>query len=503
MADNPIQANPVVSLLLKSPLTPAQRRSASEAFSSAVDEDDLVSRMESLKLPKNVMADLWDLKAAAPAQVETPQGPQGSAIGRFASGAAEMLNPIEMVKGLVHTALHPIDTAGNILAAANAQREKAHEAQDRGDYGEMAARSVAAAIPVVGPMAADIGEQIGSGDVAGGLGKVAGMAAPMLVGEAVAAKGAPNPVKADRLAREAASTVADRVLAPGNPKYKAAAQKVAPELLKRGVQGDRVAVQQWADDLISTSKQAIDDALNTYPKTAQLPTAKAVSILDDALADMKFDGEVHPSLQSAYDELKTQRDFIAQRPTMAPDDLRRLRQKLDGIADRAGAFAKAKGDVALGDAGDAAYKAGNAVRATVAEQMPELSVPNADMHLGLAVKDILDPVKGRPKTSTAPMGVTGGLSTTGAIAGSVASTIPIVKSIAAFVASDLLPRIRNAQVSPENQLRLANNMYQLSESLKAGKVSAAQKALLNIGMVVPGVSGEVGRLTATPAGTTK
>lgn len=513
MAENPNQANPVVSLLLKSPLTPAQRRSASEAFSSAANEDDLVTRMESLKLPKNVMADLWDLKAATPAQTDTPQGPQGSALGRFASNAGEMLNPVTMAKGLWNAAPipqalggsgvieGPLNAATGILSAANDQRVKAHEAMDRGDYGEMAARSVAAAIPIVGPLAAEAGEQIASGDVAGGLGKATGILAPMALGM-MRQSPAKNAVKADALRREAEGIVSDRVLAPGNPKFKVAAQKAAPELLKRGVEGERIAIQQWADDLIGSADQQIDD-LATKHAADRLPTGPTLKTLDTAMQQMTFDGpkgpQVNPAFQSAYDELAKQRQFVADRGAdMSLADMRRLRQSLDALSKRAGAFSKASGDLGLSAVEDAVLETGNALRDQIATSRPEFAGPNADMHLGLSVRDILNPAKGRPKTGSVTTGATGGMHTTGAIIGASAAKVldkvPLMQPIAAYVASEVIPKIREAQVSPQNQLRLAQDKFKLAEALKAGKPSVAQSVLRNMSMYVPGLSG-VGRIT--------
>lgn len=498
MADNP---NPVVALLLKSPLTPTQRRSASEAFSAATNEDDLQDRMVAMKLPKAVMADLWDLKASQPAQVDTPQGPQGSALGRFASNLAEQVNPVTIAEGLYNTVRHPIDTAGNILSAANDQRVKAHDAMDRGDYGEMAAHSVAAAIPILGPMAADAGEQIGSGDVAGGLGKATGILAPMALGM-MRKSPANNAVKADALTREAEGIVADRVLAPGNPKFKAPAQRVAPEILKRGVQGDRIAIQQWADDLIGNADQQIND-LATKHGADRLPTAPTLKTLDDAMAKMQFDGpqgpQVNPALQGAYDELAKQRQFVADRGAdMSLADMRRLRQSMDALSKRAGAFSKANGDLNLSAVEDAVLETGNALRDQIASSRPEFAGPNADMHLGLTVRDILDPAKGRPKTGSVTTGATGGMHTTGAIIGASAAKaldkLPLMQPIAAYVASEVIPKIREAQVSPQNQLRLAQDKFKLAEALKAGKPSIAQSVLRNMSMYVPGLTG-VGRIT--------
>lgn len=513
MDQNPDQPNPVVALLLKAPLTPAQRRSASEAFSASANEDDLVTRMESLKLPRNVMADLWDLKSATPTQVETPQGPQGSAVERFALNAGQGLAniatglwdslPIPQSLGGAGVVQGPLNAVTGVLSASNDQRQKAHEALDRGNYGEMAARSLAAALPGIGPEVADIGDQAASGDVAGALGRFATtVALPLGVTKAMGRSTAAKATKADALRREAEGMVADRVLAPGNPKFRTPAQRVAPELLKRGVQGDRIAIQQWADDLISGADQQIND-LATKHGADRLPTGPTLQTLDDAMSKMTFDGpkgpQVNPAFHSAYDELAKQRQFVADRGAdMSLSDMRRLRQSLDALSKRAGAFSKASGDLSLSAVEDAVLETGNALRDQIASSRPEFSGPNADMHLGLTVRDILDPAKGRPKTGSVTTGATGGMHTTGAIIGASAAKVldkvPLMQPIAAYVASEVIPKIREAQVSPQNQLRLAQDKFKLAEALKGGKPSIAQSVIRNMSMYVPGLSG-VGRIT--------
>ena len=547
--------DPVVSLLLKSPLTPAQRRAASEAFTGSANEDELVTKMEGLKLPKQVMADLWDLKVANPSQpISEPKGPEGSALGRFASNLGEQINPVTMVKGVWNTLPipqamggqgiieGPYNAAAGILGAANEQRLKAHEEMDKGNYGQMAARSVAAAIPILGPAAAAAGEQIGSGDIEGGLGKSVGIVGPMLLafGALKGKSTAQTAAKAGALEREAVQQVAQKVLAPKDRKYQPMAQDAAKELLKRGVQGDRVAIQQWADDLINDAASRIDEVIDRYPETQTLKTRPVLDMLDDTLKSMEFDTappaknpmqgvvtnaqgqparlagkaapsapprgghghaapqnpRVNPVLQAEYDAIKAQRDFIAQRgDDMTFADMRRLRQSLDRVGQTAKARAKAAGDMSLDVMERATSEAGNAVRRQIAAERPELAGPNADMHLGIAVRDILDPVKGRPAAPpSSPHGVTGGYHATAALIGSGLSNVPGLKAIGAYVASEVLPKLREAQVSPANQLRLANDKFKLAQSLKAGKVSTAQSILRNMSMYIPGLTG-IGRIT--------
>lgn len=492
--------DPVVSLLLKSPLTPAQRRAASEAFTGSANEDDLVTRMEGLNLPKQVMAGLWDLKASNPSQQISEQpGPEGSALGRFASNLGEQINPVTIAKGLANTVMHPIDTAGGILSAANEQRLKAHDELKKGNYGQMAARSVAAAIPILGPAAAQAGEQIGAGDIAGGLGKAMGIVWPMLAVGALRKSPAKNAVKADALEREAVQQVAQKVLAPKDRRYQASAQDVAPELLKRGVQGDRVGIQQWADDLISDAQTRIDDVIAQYPATQTLKTQPIVAELTKAMDELGFDGpqgrQVNPTYSDLHAKFAEMKAFIEGRGAdMSFADMRRLRQQLDTVSSESGAFAKAKGDRGLSAAEQATKDTANAIRRQIAAERPELAGPNADMHLGIALRDILNPVKGRPAAPpSATTGATGGLHATGALVGSMLDVGPL-KPLAAFVGSRVIPALREAQVSPQNQLRLAQDKFKLAQALKAGKTSVAQGVIRNMSMYVPGLSG-LGRIT--------
>ncbi len=113
--------------------------------------------------------------AGAAPKSETKAAPDSrSATRRFVSGAAEMLNPVTMAKGWYQTVRHPLDTASAIYGQQGAEFDKAVQAAREGRYSEMAGHGAAAFLPVVGPLAASIGEQAGSGDIAGAAGRLAG-----------------------------------------------------------------------------------------------------------------------------------------------------------------------------------------------------------------------------------------------------------------------------------------------------------------------------------------
>ena len=103
----------------------------------------------------------------------------------------------------------------SVLQQSGQQLGKAYNAVTKGDYPsqpledrrlEGAGYAASAAVPVLGPMAAKAGEQIGSGDYAGGLGTAAGTLVQALA--PAIARGATRAVKGTAAAFDADPTVA-------------------------------------------------------------------------------------------------------------------------------------------------------------------------------------------------------------------------------------------------------------------------------------------------------
>jgi hypothetical protein len=172
MADQDIEA------YLRSLKTSDRVRAAAwDAIYTVPDDAQAQTVLQQLTLPDAAKAAIWDARSRVKATSanETPAGPEGSAVGRFIGGAAEMLNPVSAVKGLATAVMNPIDTAGAIYNAHAEQFGKAKEAFGQGRYSEAAGHGMAGVVPIIGPAAAGVGEQIGAGDVAGGLGAGAGL----------------------------------------------------------------------------------------------------------------------------------------------------------------------------------------------------------------------------------------------------------------------------------------------------------------------------------------
>ncbi len=120
-----------------------------------------------------------------------PGTPGSGSAGRFVSGFTRAVNPIPGIKAIAtdpQGLKHGIET--NIFEPQADQFSKAADAiHGRGEFAgmspigrasEVAGHGLAGALPLVGPAAANAGDRIGNGDVAGGLGETAGLIAPML-----------------------------------------------------------------------------------------------------------------------------------------------------------------------------------------------------------------------------------------------------------------------------------------------------------------------------------
>lgn len=105
----------------------------------------------------------------------SPTPVSGSALRRFIGNAASMVNPVNIATGLYQAVTNPLETGSAILQSHGEQFGKAKTALGEGRFSEAAGHGMASVLPVIGPMAAHVGEQIASGDVAGGLGAGAGL----------------------------------------------------------------------------------------------------------------------------------------------------------------------------------------------------------------------------------------------------------------------------------------------------------------------------------------
>lgn len=431
--------------------------------------------------------------------------------------AVDLAGGVANAVGLTGNGFHPLDAAwdaGKGLLKAQwdqavlaAQKAKAAANGDPLSASEAVGHGLAAILPILGPAAADVGEHGAQGDIAGMVGGGLGLLSPFALkyGLELKQRAANTPAQADRLSREAEQTVAQRVLAPANPKYKPTATAIAGDILKRGLSGDRVALQQAAEQGMADAGNAIDAATAAQGgKTAAVPTQPIVDALSKRIDEFKINGETIPTAADRVAHLTQLRDYIQKMGAQAPlGDILKMRDEFYDTAAKAGGYART-GNASMGDLAWAAREAGSAIREHLADLNPDAASARADYSFWKSINDVLDPNLGRPKATNAPSGVTGGRATVGAVAAEAIGNTPLGKAAAAIGLGKILPWIQDVVASPQWQLAKASQKYALAQAIRNGQPALAQGILVKISAGLPRSGGGTSMVasdqdTPTPA----
>ena len=124
-------------------------------------------------------------------------GNHPSAFSRFVGNAASAFNPFPAMRQIATDPMGPAAGLGNAVAAPMADQAMTaiRAAKGQGEFSGMrpwerglsaTGHGAAAMIPYIGPAAANAGDQIGSGDVAGGIGSGIGLVGSVLAPGAIA-----------------------------------------------------------------------------------------------------------------------------------------------------------------------------------------------------------------------------------------------------------------------------------------------------------------------------
>lgn len=215
--------------------------------------------------------------------VTTAPAPESHPVSDFASNFGAAINPFP---GLKQAITHPIDTA---KGAVNAQLDQFKQArQDFSNTKEMpnlsdrlmsaGGHTLAGLVPLVGPAAAHAGEQIGSGDIAGGIGTGVGIALPFMLGAAgvgpnAMARGLGKAIKAP------AGPIAETAL--GVRKLDRAYGRTPGQAILEETGGVRPStVAASAQSKLGNLNSDLDTMVNASNQPASLTPAR--TILDDA-----------------------------------------------------------------------------------------------------------------------------------------------------------------------------------------------------------------------------
>jgi hypothetical protein len=270
-----------------------QRRTLSEAEFNGI-RDRLLSQA-----PEGLKPDAFERWATsrmhqAVAEAEYSPAPvEGSAGGRFMSNLAEGLNPQAIVQGLWRAGTHPVETAKTMLGAQAGEFEKSKALAGEGRYTEAGGHGLAAALPLVGPMAAQAGEQMATGDVAGGFGSATSLLAPMAIPSAIrggarAVRGLSPAGTAESVAgslEQGAANRFQRVTAPqvgaNKTRFGNMAESVSGDLARAEGTGawTREGLHDVVQQRLVTAEQALDAAADARLASRPVPVRPIVEAL--------------------------------------------------------------------------------------------------------------------------------------------------------------------------------------------------------------------------------
>lgn len=479
-------------------------------------------------------------EAIGKAEYETQAiGPDArGGLRRAVTGAAEVLNPLNIIEGTLQMAASPLDTTRQVWSDMGAQAGKAREAFGEGRYLEAGAHGLASALPMLGPAAADTGEQIAEGDVAGGIGRGVAfglMASPSAVrGGVNAARSLVSAPARERAAAALEAGAADRVagvmspeVGPNKTRFGNKADDIAPRLVDEGMTGGwtRDGLHSRVQDRFVSAQRQLDDAadarlsarsFDTAPIIRELehrlgrltaqtvdatastrtPTVRISSILDEQgkpIAVPGFKTEPYgrnvvpePSnpqaamIRQAIDELK------ALGPTARYDAIRTIRQSYDGPAkvkynpSMTADYLKNQGKA------DGAADVTFVLREHLAKFDPQTATANAEFSLFKSADDVLraaaETERVRPKVGRRIMARLGGI-----VGGSQAAGVP-----GAVVGGLLAPILEAAGANMTSRLQTAALMKRLADAIRKGdegRVVSALHSLQQLGKRLPAIQG--------------
>lgn len=482
--------------------------------------------------------------AAAIAEAELrPPAPEGSALRRFAGGAAEMLNPVTMVKGVVGAVVPeafggtgPVSTVRTIGQQMGEQWGKAREAASKGRYSEAVGHAAAGSIPLIGPTAAAIGEQAAEGDIAGAAGATSGLIAPGLVRPAIRATRAVAPTGlratiAERLESGAASRVAE-VMTPkvgaNKTRLGGMAETIAPELASRPelAAWSRTGFETKVGHAFEAATTKLDEASNarlsartftTQPiinalkkarqrwiaepvEASKYPPRRDVIVAGDAkptrveLHPEKFGEDVIPPENAArvarIDQAIADLEQLGSAARYEP--LRRIREAADQSARIKYAPSVTQDFLKRsGEASGAADVAG-VLREHLAKFDPQTATANAEYALLRKATDVLEAVaeteRTRPKVGRQIMA-----RLTGTVAGGEAAGFK--GAVAGYVLGPVVEAAMSG--APTTKLQTARLMTQMADAIRRGHVTRAYSLAEQMKRAVKLSGGLAARATAS------
>jgi hypothetical protein len=197
--------------------------------------------------------------------------------------------------------------------------------------------------------------------------------------------------------RDAAEKKVVQALGPTKERYKAMAERLAPQILRRGLSGSRESLLAKAADTVEATGDQLDTVLQAYG-SQPMSTGPIVSTLEaakDAFRTTNAKGAIVEFEPRAIKQLSGLQDIIkGLGPDASVDQLVAIRRAWDKVVDQAGGFAHRGGGaigVPLADTTEAWAKreATGAIRKELAQAFPDMAAVNKEFSFWKGLQDVL------------------------------------------------------------------------------------------------------------------
>jgi hypothetical protein len=495
------ETDPVQTLLEKAPMSKAQKAELWDAFQSAADADDLATKIKPLGVPTHIKAGLWDLKASStpdapavaiaepkPAIAENPRTWGDTAVD-VAKGAAKGVGNTVFGLGKVVHDYTPIGRISDaIQPGAFDQRppelEPSNIAQRVGFTGEQIAEyfipastatKVGKAVNVAKDAALSLA-QSGSPVQAG----VTGAISAAIPGGSAAAK-ASSALKQGALDTMAGSLKATKEWA------KLESERLAPEMLKRGIGGSipklRTVARETAARVGKNLAQAYDAATAAGDTVSGLIVRGNVQLAKDALHTRGTSGKLIPvpGYQTAIKALDDLDAFVAKLPDDIPvNQAAGLKRAFDDIAEQAGLFGPNKMASASEKKEAWAFKKASDSIRELLNTNPTIEELNKEASFWIGLRNVVDATKLR-KT-----GQVGGLIPQLAGAGGAAAGATVAGPYGMIGGAYVANRLARVLQSPAYMNKVSAPLKNtLADALASGSVGRIADATARITASLP------------------
>ncbi|HEY3158180.1 MAG TPA: hypothetical protein VGJ78_04390 [Vicinamibacterales bacterium] len=290
----------------------------------------------------------------------------------------------------------------------------------------------------------------------------------------------------DQMAEALRSSATKNVLealGPTKEHFKALGEKLAPEILKRGIRGSREAIAEQAGAAAESAGQDIDAALKAFGarQVGVQPVVDALKNAKDAFRTTNAAGQAVVFEPRAVKQLDGLQQIVSDLgPDARVDQLVALRRSWDKVVADAGGFShRAPGGIGrpLKDISEAANKreATTAIRQLLNQDVPELTALNKEFAFWKNLDDVVTQTLQRKQPQAASLAgavkEAGGMAAGAAIGGGVGTAVGLGK-VAKY--ADAVFQ------SPRWKLASAQMKDALAEAITSGNSSAIMGALARV-----------------------